>query len=171
MIGYGSVGRCTMPLIERHFDMPMSRDHGGRCGHDHSADAARFIDQGVNYVVESAGREAISPRRSPKYARQGRSHPQSVGRGLLAGASSTWCQKNGVLYLDTCIEPWAGYYDNTDIPEEQRTNYFLRHSRAGAAQEVPEERPLGAADPRRQSGPRHPFHQAGGARHREVCAA
>ena len=25
MIGYGSVGRCTMPLIERHFDMPMSR--------------------------------------------------------------------------------------------------------------------------------------------------
>ena len=25
MIGYGSVGRCTMPLLERHFDMPMSR--------------------------------------------------------------------------------------------------------------------------------------------------
>ena len=24
MIGYGSVGRCTMPMIESHFDMPMS---------------------------------------------------------------------------------------------------------------------------------------------------
>ena len=24
-IGYGSVTRCTLPLIERHFDMPLSR--------------------------------------------------------------------------------------------------------------------------------------------------
>ena len=24
-IGYGSVARCTLPLIERHFDMPLSR--------------------------------------------------------------------------------------------------------------------------------------------------
>jgi homospermidine synthase len=24
-IGYGSVSRCTMPLVERHFDMPLSR--------------------------------------------------------------------------------------------------------------------------------------------------
>ena len=26
-----------------------------------------------------------------------------------------WGQKHGVMYLDTCIEPWANYYDNTDI--------------------------------------------------------
>jgi homospermidine synthase len=50
MIGYGSVGRCTMPLIEKHFDMPLSRvtviD-----GHDHTDDIKRFIDKGVNYIV------------------------------------------------------------------------------------------------------------------------
>ena len=25
MIGYGSVGHCTLPLIARHLDMPLSR--------------------------------------------------------------------------------------------------------------------------------------------------
>jgi len=39
-----------------------------------------------------------------------------------------WCQRHDVLYLDTCIEPWANYYDNPKIPEEERTNYYLRHS-------------------------------------------
>ena len=50
MIGYGSVGRCTMPLIEKHFDIPLSRvtviD-----GHDHTSDIKRFIDKGMNYIV------------------------------------------------------------------------------------------------------------------------
>jgi homospermidine synthase len=44
-----------------------------------------------------------------------------------------WCQKHGVLYIDTCIEPWGDYYDNKQVPEEQRTNYYLRHSVLEAA--------------------------------------
>jgi homospermidine synthase len=39
-----------------------------------------------------------------------------------------WCRQNGVLYLDTCIEPWEGYYNNPEVPAEERTNYFLRHT-------------------------------------------
>ena len=50
MIGYGSVGRCTMPLIERHFDMPMNRITIVDAV-DASADAQRFIEVGLTYVV------------------------------------------------------------------------------------------------------------------------
>ena len=138
MIGYGSVGRCTMPLIERHFDMPLSRvtviD-----GHDHSEDAARFIEKGVTYIVE--------PLHEGNYTKVLSKH---LGKGdLLINLSVevdslaliTWCQKQGVLYEDTCIEPWANYYDNTAIPEEQRTNYFLRHRALEAAKKFPKNGP------------------------------
>ena len=44
MIGYGSVGRCTMPLIEKHFGMNTLSRVTVVDGHDHRADAQRFID-------------------------------------------------------------------------------------------------------------------------------
>ncbi len=124
MIGYGSVGRCTLPLIERHIDMPLSRvtilD-----GHDHRADAQRFIDKGMNYHVAPLYRHNLEKMLSRHAGSGDLILNLSVEVDSLAVIG--WCQKNGVLYEDTCIEPWANYYDNTDVPEDQRTNYYLRH--------------------------------------------
>ena len=39
-----------------------------------------------------------------------------------------YCRDNDILYLDTCIEPWAGYYTDSTIPPERRSNYALRQS-------------------------------------------
>ncbi|MFG8069555.1 saccharopine dehydrogenase NADP-binding domain-containing protein [Pseudomonas aeruginosa] len=36
------------------------------------------------------------------------------------------CRSAGALYLDTCIEPWKGGYDDPTIPLHKRTNYHLR---------------------------------------------
>jgi homospermidine synthase len=138
MIGYGSVGRCTMPLIEKHFDMPLSRVTVVD-GHDHSIDAKRFIDRGMKYVVNPLHRGNLEETLS-KYCRRG-----DLILNLSVEVSSLaiveWCQRAGVLYLDTCIEPWANYYDNPDIPEEERTNYFLRHSALETARKFPRNGP------------------------------
>lgn len=138
MIGYGSVGRCTMPLIEKHFDMPLSRvtviD-----GHDHTVDVKRFIDKGVNYIVSPLVPGNLEPTLA-KHCKKG-----DIILNLSVEVSSLaiveWCHKHGALYLDTCIEPWANYYDNTDIPEEERTNYYLRHSALEAAKRWPKNGP------------------------------
>ena len=37
-----------------------------------------------------------------------------------------WCQARGVMYLDTCVEPWAGGYDEGRTPLLDTTNYWLR---------------------------------------------
>lgn len=39
-----------------------------------------------------------------------------------------WCQTRGVLYLDTCIEPWAGGYIDPALSGAKRTNYALREA-------------------------------------------
>ena len=62
-----------------------------------------------------------------------------------------WCQKHGALYLDTCIEPWPGYYDNPKIPAHQRSNYHLRYHGEGNGEEMAERIALGAPDHGRQS--------------------
>ena len=136
-IGYGSVSRCTLPLIERHFDIPLSRvaivD-----AEDRSADVGEYVAKGVSYVVEPIFRKNMAAVLS-RYVSRG-----DLILNLSVEVSSidvmAWCQKNGVLYLDTCVEPWANYYANPKIPEEQRTNYYLRY----AAREQAKKWPKGA---------------------------
>ena len=34
--------------------------------------------------------------------------------------------ETGALYMDTCIEPWKGFYTNENLSTKERTNYALR---------------------------------------------
>src|SRR5690606_14573748 len=36
------------------------------------------------------------------------------------------CRELGALYIDTVVEPWAGFYFDKDAPTESRTNNALR---------------------------------------------
>ncbi len=124
MIGYGSVGHCTMPLLVKHIDMPLDRITVVD-GDDHSAEIAKYRDMGVKYLV--------SPIVPDNMDQMLKAHLEPGGMLLNLSVSVSsmelmnWCQANGCTYLDTCIEPWANYYDNAAIPVEQRTNYYLRH--------------------------------------------
>lgn len=42
----------------------------------------------------------------------------------------------GALYLDTCIEPWAGAYDDPNLTTSQRSNYALRHQLLALSEEL-----------------------------------
>lgn len=39
-----------------------------------------------------------------------------------------YAQRVGALYLDTCIEPWEGFYTNSTLSTSDRSNYALRES-------------------------------------------
>jgi len=51
---------------------------------------------------------------------------------LSVGVSSLsliqFAQRKGVLYLDTCIEPWEGGYTDPDKSLSERSNYALREA-------------------------------------------
>jgi homospermidine synthase len=38
------------------------------------------------------------------------------------------CRERGALYLDTCVEPWAGGYTDPSLSASERSNYALRES-------------------------------------------
>jgi homospermidine synthase len=123
LVGCGSVGQGTLPLILRHIDMPRSRicivtgDERGR------AEAERY---GIKFSITPLTRENHRAVLEPL-----------IGRGdfllnLSVDVSSValieLCCERGAMYLDTCIEPWLGGYTDPSVSPSHRSNYGLREA-------------------------------------------
>jgi homospermidine synthase len=123
MIGFGSIGRGTLPLILRHFDV----------------DPARIVVLAPNNendtVLKEAGVTRIDAFLTPEsYAEvlDPLLSPSTFVVNLSVDTSSVdimrLARERGALYIDTVIEPWAGLYDDPSLPMAQRTNHALRET-------------------------------------------
>ena len=52
-----------------------------------------------------------------------------------------YCREIGALYIDTVVEPWAGFYYDKSLGNEARTNYALRETVMTSAARILAERP------------------------------
>lgn len=121
IVGFGSIGQGFLPLLLRHFSTPPERITivtGDKRGEK----VAR--EYGIKFIV--------SPITRDNYKEIISSH---IGRGdflvnLSVEVSSValieFCQRNGILYLDTVIEPWPGSYTDPKLSISDRSNYALR---------------------------------------------
>ena len=134
MIGFGSIGKGTLPLIERHFDYDKSRfviidpHEDGELAKKHGV---RFIKQGVtrdNY------RELLVPLLT---AGGGQGFCVNLSVDTSSVDIMTLCREIGALYIDTVVEPWLGFYFDKDIGPEKRSNYALRETLLAAKHESP----------------------------------
>ena len=121
IVGFGSIGQGVLPLILRHLTIPASRitivtaDDKGR-------DVAAGF--GVQLIREALTRENYRRLLEPLLGRGDFLLNVSVDVSSLA--LIRLCREVGALYLDTCIEPWAGGYSDPSLPIAKRTNYSLR---------------------------------------------
>ncbi len=124
MIGFGSIGRGTLPLIDRHISFDHSRlvvidpDDSNRAIAE--SYGARFIQQALspeNYV------DLLTPLLT---AGGGRGFCVNLSVDTSSRDIMRLCREIGALYIDTVAEPWAGFYFNKDATAADRTNYTLR---------------------------------------------
>ena len=127
MLGCGSIGQGVLPLILRHIDMPkenisiLTSDRRG------SAVAAEFgIAEEIVSITKDNYRDELGAR-----LREG-DFLLNLSVDISSVALVALCRSLGVLYLDTCIEPWAGGYTDLSLSPSLRSNYALREIRAGA---------------------------------------
>ena len=126
MIGFGSIGRGTLPLIERHFEFDKSR----MVVIDPSdADRKLLDDRGIRFVqtaiTETNYRDVLVPLIT-----------EGAGQGFVVNLSvdtssldlMKLCREHGVLYIDTVVEPWAGFYFDHSADPAERSNYMLRET-------------------------------------------
>lgn len=126
MIGFGSIARGTLPLIERHFDF----------------DSSRFTviapDDTDRALLDERGIRFLEVALTPENYRDILTSALTVGGGqgfcinLSVDVCSLdvmkLCRELGVLYIDTVVEPWAGFYLDEEATPEQRSNYALRET-------------------------------------------
>ena len=123
IVGFGSIGQGVLPLIRRHIGVAPERITivtAEEMGHE---EAERY---GIRFVVEPLTRENYRAVLDPLLG------PGDFLLNLSVDVSSValieFCQEQGALYLDTCIEPWPGGYTDPDLTPSQRSNYALRDS-------------------------------------------
>ena len=126
MIGFGSIGKGCLPLIERHFDFDKSRfviidpsEIDKDLAEQHGA---RFIKAAV---TKDNYKELLGPLLTAGGG-QGFCVNVSVDTGSLD--IMRFCREIGALYVDTVVEPWLGFYFDNNMGNEQRTNYALRET-------------------------------------------
>ena len=123
LIGFGSVGQGALPVILRHLGvarsdvMIITGDERG------AAEAARLgVKFLVNPLTRGNYRAVLEPILKPG------DFLLNVSVDVSSVALMELCQDSNALYLDTCIEPWAGGYVDTRLSPSQRSNYALRES-------------------------------------------
>ncbi len=108
MIGFGSIGRGTLPLIERHFEF--DREHFVVID-PNDADRKLLDERGIKFFHLGLNRD---------------NYREILGRLLTAGKGQgfcvnlsvdtssldlmRYCREINALYIDTVVEPWPGFY-------------------------------------------------------------
>jgi homospermidine synthase len=130
-VGFGSIGQGVLPLILRHIGTSADRITIVTAEAKGRAEAEHF---GVKFV-----QAALTPDNYRRIL-----EPLLTAGDFLLNLSVDvssvdlirLARERGALYLDTCIEPWAGGYTDTKVSVEARSNYAMRLTalalRAGA---------------------------------------
>ena len=122
MIGFGSIGRGVLPLIERHIGFDRNEFTVIEPLDDH---AHLLRDHGLRHLKVALTAENYAEVLRGLFP---------TGRGMIVNLSvdvdsielMTLAQEMGVQYIDTVVEPWPGFYFGSTLPNAERTNYPLR---------------------------------------------
>ncbi|HEX9858426.1 MAG TPA: saccharopine dehydrogenase NADP-binding domain-containing protein [Paracoccaceae bacterium] len=124
MIGFGSIGQGTLPLIERHIDY----DHDAFTVVEPNGDHAGLLaEHGIRHLRTALTRENYREVMRGLFP-EGRGFCVNLSVDVGSVDMMRLCQELGVLYVDTVVEPWPGFYFGSTAANADRTNYALREA-------------------------------------------
>jgi homospermidine synthase len=124
MIGFGSIGKGTLPLIERHFEFDKDRfvvvDPSDKDRDILDGRGIRFIQTAL---TQKNYREVLTPLLT---AGGGQGFCVNLSVDTSSRDIMALSRELGCLYIDTVAEPWAGFYFDKSKGPAARTNFALR---------------------------------------------
>jgi homospermidine synthase len=126
LIGFGSIGRGVLPLLERHFDFDPSRL---TVIDPVDADRALLDARGLRFIQEAVTPENFESLLRPLLTEgDGQAFMVNLSVEVSSVAMMRLCHAVGALYIDTVAEPWKGFYMDSRLTQSQRSNYALREA-------------------------------------------
>src|SRR6185312_17096519 len=126
IIGFGSIGRGTLPLIERHFEYDKSR----MVVIDPNPLNKWILDErGIPFIQKHVTRENYKELLTPLLTNGG-GRAFCVNLSVDTGSVDIMelCRSLGAHYIDTVNEPWLGFYFDKSKGPAERSNYALRET-------------------------------------------
>ena len=123
LLGFGSIGQAVVPLLFRHFGLQPAQVTVVSRGPDHSGIAKEY---GIAFEPSPLQEGNFESILDPLLERGDFLLNLSVDVSSLD--LIRYCWRRGILYLDTCTEPWKGFYDDERLSLSQRSNYALREA-------------------------------------------
>jgi homospermidine synthase len=120
-VGFGSIGQGVLPLILRHIGISPDRISIVSAANSGRAEAEQY---GVKFHKTPLTRENYRQVLEPLLGAGDFLLNLSVD--VSSVALIQLARERGALYLDTCIEPWAGGYVDPHATVESRSNYTMR---------------------------------------------
>jgi homospermidine synthase len=120
-VGFGSIGQGVLPLILRHIGISADRITIVTAEDQGRAEAEQFA---VKFVKTALTQDNYVRVLEPLLGAGDFLLNLSVD--VSSAALVQLARERGALYLDTCIEPWAGVYVDPALPVETRSNYVMR---------------------------------------------
>jgi homospermidine synthase len=126
MIGFGSIGRGTLPLLERHIGFDRKKFVVIA---PEDADRGLLDDRHLRFIHVPITKENYRDVLTPLLT-------VGPGRGMIVNLSIDTSSVDLIelakdldaFYIDTVIEPWPGRYTDPKLSISQRSNYALRES-------------------------------------------
>ena len=126
LVGFGSIGRGTLPLILRHFDCDRAKitvidpddSHRGLV----EKEGIRFLKEAL---TEANHKALLLPLLQ---AGPGQAFMVNLSVDVSSVAMMETARAANALYIDTVAEPWPGVYFDATLSVEKRSNYALRES-------------------------------------------
>ena len=126
LVGFGSIGRGVLPLLERHI------------AHDKAKFTIIAPEGDTRGIAKERGLRFLALALTPENMRETLTPllTQGPGRGLIVNLSvdvssvamMDFAKDVDALYIDTVVEPWAGFYADPNASVAERSNYALRES-------------------------------------------
>jgi homospermidine synthase len=126
MVGFGSIGRGLLPLLERHIEFDPKKF---LVIDPVDTDRALLDERNLRFMQAALTKDNYREILKPLLT-------AGPGRGLLVNVSVDtgsadmieFCRDIDAFYIDTVAEPWPGLYGNPNTTISQRSNYALRES-------------------------------------------
>jgi homospermidine synthase len=126
LIGFGSIGKGTLPLIERHFKYDKSKF----IVIDPKDIDRKLVDErGYRFIKQAVTKDNYRKLLEPLIDEgPGQAFIVNLSVDVASVDLMDLAQSKNAFYIDTVVEPWLGtYFDHTLTPD-QRTNYAMRES-------------------------------------------
>ena len=127
MIGFGSIGKGTLPLIERHIAFDRSKFVVIA---PEDSDRRLLDERQIQFIHQAPDEGELSRDPHPAADRGARAAAWCVNLSVDTSSVALMelCKDLDAFYIDTVVEPWPGLYTDRNRSISERSNYALRES-------------------------------------------